>query len=69
MQEKVTSKLRRSDVSKNWSLPRHSAEGKSQCIDVVGQEQIGESGCNLLLFTVSLGGEGKGVIAYMTKEY
>lgn len=56
MQEKVTSKLTGSDLSENWSLPRHSAAGKSQYIDVLRQEQIGESDCHLLLFTITLGG-------------
>lgn len=47
----------------------HSAEGKSQCVDAAQQEQIGESDCNLLSFTVMLGEQGKTPIAYMTKEY
>lgn len=56
IQEKVTSKLMGNDVSQNWSLPRRSAEGKLQCIDVVRQEWIGESDCSLLSFTIVLGG-------------
>lgn len=69
IQGKVTSKLRGSNVIQNWCVAWHSAEGKLQCIDAARQEQIGESDCDLLSFTVMLGEQGKAPIAYTTKKY
>lgn len=43
--------------------------GKLQYIDVSWQDQIGESDCNLFLFIVMLGGQGKTAIVCMSKEY